>query len=19
CVREKYYSGSFYPNSLDVW
>nr|MOY26957.1 immunoglobulin heavy chain junction region [Macaca mulatta] len=19
CVREKYYSGSYYPNSLDVW
>nr|MOY21183.1 immunoglobulin heavy chain junction region [Macaca mulatta]MOY21505.1 immunoglobulin heavy chain junction region [Macaca mulatta]MOY21683.1 immunoglobulin heavy chain junction region [Macaca mulatta]MOY21737.1 immunoglobulin heavy chain junction region [Macaca mulatta]MOY21879.1 immunoglobulin heavy chain junction region [Macaca mulatta] len=19
CVREKYYSGSIYPNSLDVW
>nr|MOY30526.1 immunoglobulin heavy chain junction region [Macaca mulatta] len=19
CMREKYYSGSIYPNSLDVW
>nr|MOY21967.1 immunoglobulin heavy chain junction region [Macaca mulatta] len=19
CVREKYYSGSIYPNTLDVW